>query len=198
MADKDREETVKALAVLFEAFRATATEGTYRAYLLGLEDVPVPNLKRAVVDAIKTGKFCPTVAELRELAGVANGQQRAELAFAALDRAIANHGGYRSVSFDDPLINAVVRSLGGWTRVCDMHPEEFAKWYRKEFLATYERMSTLALNDDLIRPLPGIAPSAKITPVRTGLPWAESQAPGLEDLRHQPSGLLELRRVDDA
>lgn len=190
-----RQGLADALAMLFEGFQRAATPATFKAYAIGLDGLTDVQIRRAVVEAIRVCKFCPSVAELRDLAGVPSGRHRAELAFAALDAAITSHGAYRVVSFDDPLINAAVRLLAGWPRVCALPTEEFAKWYRREFLEVYERLATHGASDDLCRPLPGLpgfSPKVGVSPVATGLPWARS-APGITS-GGSVSGLLEVKR----
>jgi len=135
----------------------------------------------------------PTVSELRALTGETTPEDRALLAWGAFEKAVVRVGYYRSPNFDDPLINATVRHLGGWTRVCELDGEEFDKWLRKDFLKTYEALSRTGVGDEQAAPLVGYAErqnrslgydrSEDRCDVRTGLPWAGEPPKRLENRR---------------
>lgn len=112
-----------------------------KAYWVGLEDLPIDAVQRAAMKALRESKFMPSVAELRELAGVASSQDQALKAWGVFQEAVRKHGYHRSVLFEDPVITATVRNLGGWMRVCDLPEDEFSKWLRKDFISTYEALS---------------------------------------------------------
>ena len=156
-------------------------EPAYMGYEMGLEGLSVQQIEHAVKRSLKESKHMPSPAELRELAGDVSTSERAIAAFTALDQACAALGAYRSVDFDDPIINAAVRSLGGWEYVCYLGKEEFHKWFRKDFLRTYESFARSGVNGDVCRSLPGICEQSnsvkgyltKTETYRTGLPWVE-------------------------
>jgi len=60
----------RAIAAMCETFCRPATEATFYGYKIGLSDLPIEKIEAAVCEAIRTKKFFPTVAELRELCGV--------------------------------------------------------------------------------------------------------------------------------
>lgn len=128
-----------AIVGLCEAFGKPASEARVGAYAIGLRSLTDERVVEAAALALERCKFMPVPAELLELAqtGGAGVDATAEQAFAALREAIQDHGADYSVSFEDGAINAAVRSLGGWQRVCDMPREEFDKWFRKDFIACY-------------------------------------------------------------
>jgi hypothetical protein len=129
----------------------------------------------------------PTPGILRAMAGFgeAPAEERADMAFAALRRAVGRVGHWSSPSFDDPLLNATVRNLGGWLRVCDLDIQQFETWYRKDFLRIYAMFSRASgLSKDDVAPLLGDSEAENVAKgytgpehasrvqVRTGLPWA--------------------------
>ncbi len=126
-----------AILLLFEAFRREPTEMAIEAYRIGLEGISVEQLRKATTIAIKTKKFMPSAAELRELAGEMSIEDRAVLAFDALNRAIDRHHYIKSVDFDDRAINASVNALGGWEAICDTPMSEWHSFFRKRFMETY-------------------------------------------------------------
>ena len=167
------------VGVLCEAYRQTATEVTIRAYEMGLDGLTAEHIEEAVRLALQRLKFMPTPAELRDLVGGPKPEDRAQLAWAAFERAVVRIGAYRTVDFDDALINATVRSLGGWERCCSLGPEEFDKWLRKDFIKAYEAFCRTGIGEEVAEPLPGIydrqnallgyAPQ-QVCQVETGLP----------------------------
>ncbi len=54
-----------------ETFCRPASKATFYGYEIGLADLPIERIEAAVVEAIRTKKFMPTAAELRELCGEA-------------------------------------------------------------------------------------------------------------------------------
>lgn len=154
MNDQERKERFAAAIVgLFESYRQKASEGLLRIWYEALADVSPAALDRAVVQAIQKLKFMPTVAELRELAGTGGGsfESMAERAWQQFTEAVRSHGPDKSVNFQDGVINAVIRHHGGWQRVCDLPREEFDKWLRKDFIATYVRLCRDGCPEDLRR-----------------------------------------------
>ncbi len=68
-AKNEVEEFYKQIGALAVAFNREADEALLMAYRIGLTDVPLPAVKRAVADALKAEQFMPTVATLRRMAG---------------------------------------------------------------------------------------------------------------------------------
>jgi hypothetical protein len=144
---------VAAIAMLCEAFNRKPTDATYAAYEIGLAGLSETAVEKATAAALQKCKFMPTPSELRELSGASGGsfEAMAELAWHTLDKAVRSLGPDKSVNFHDGAINATVRLLGGWQCVCDKPREEFDKWTRKEFIATYVRLCRDGCPEELRR-----------------------------------------------
>lgn len=140
---------------LAEAFSRQCTQATFRAYELGLDGLPLERIETAVRIALQTCKFMPSPAELRELAGEMRLAERAIHAWSAFDRAVVSHTSYRTVDFDDPLINATCRSLGGWEFCCQMESREFDTFLREKFLKTYQALASSGIASEQAAPLVG-------------------------------------------
>lgn len=156
MKNSDRRKFATLIEALAAAFRVEPTEALFEGYWLGLRSLDIEDVEAAVVRAIESGRHMPRPAELRASSGVLTPSMRAVMAFEVVARSVRTHGHRASVNFDDPLINASLRLLGGWGRVCLLPQEEFAKWVRKDFLATYEGLCESGVSDDLCVHLPGL------------------------------------------
>jgi len=157
MTNEERPRFVMALQALAAGFNREFTDALCESYWLALDDLPFAAVATAIKRAIRESKFMPSGRELRELAGAANPEMRALEAWVAVKRAIAAVGAYESVNFDDPAVNAAIRSLGGWRRLCSLDSEELDKWTRKEFEKAYTAYASApSLHPDLTRHLPGI------------------------------------------
>lgn len=134
----NKAEFIALIEALAAAFNREADEALLLAYKIGLEDLQIRDLRRAVRKAIHGCRFMPSVRELRDLAGEVSGEARAVKAWEVFKRAIDQHGRYKSISFDDPLINATAWNLGGWIECCDRAAEHKGEtWLRKDFERVY-------------------------------------------------------------
>jgi hypothetical protein len=169
-----------AVLALAELFNRQLSEAALRLYVAALGDIAQEAIEAAVVAAGSSCKFMPSPAELRELAGCGGirPEDRAALAWEAFSRAVVELGTYKSPDFDDPIINATCRMLGGWERCCGLPVEEFDKWLRHDFLKTYAGLMRSGVNGELTAPLVGYCerenrcPGPECRTVATGLPWA--------------------------
>ena len=137
MGDSEKREFLLAMAALAATFRQEASEAVFEGYWRGLRDLPLAAVNVAVDRAMRECKFLPTVCELRERAGVISPADRAITAWGIVRQAVDQYGCYRSVNFDDPVINATVRTLGGWKDFDDRLIADRETWTHKEFLETY-------------------------------------------------------------
>lgn len=156
MFDTDRERFMGLIAGLSRTFGREADEATYTGYELGLGDLTIEAIQTAVGTAMRTCEYMPTVVALRKLTGEASTDDRAIMAWAAFEKAVVCEGAYTTVEFDDPVINATIRNHGGWQRCCGLPCEEFDKWLRKDFLATYAALCATGISAEASKPLLGI------------------------------------------
>jgi len=161
MDDGRYERFAVAVGALFVTCGVDATEARLRAYWIGLGDLPMSSIEGACNRAIREAKRLPVPAELRELAGVARPDDAAIEAWRVVEKASAL-GSYRSVDFSDGLINATIRSLGGWPAILARSPEEFDKWVRRDFLATYGAFARTGVSAEAKAPLPGLSQAGDV------------------------------------
>lgn len=146
---------------LFEALCATAnrepTEALSEAYWLGCSDLSTDSWRTAVMRSIREGDGrMPSPRALRELGGEMSPENRAIAAWATVRKTVRLHGAYRSIDFEDPAINAAIRSMGGWVALCSKPTDEFDTWARKEFERQYRSWSEMP-GTEMARRLVGVA-----------------------------------------
>jgi hypothetical protein len=151
-----REAVAIGVGALCEAFGRTPTQATYEAYRIGLAGVDDAGLERAVGCALRTRKFMPAPVELRELAGEVPPQTRAMVAWEVVRRSMHAAGEYRSVDFDDQVVNATVRNLGGWVELCEHGDDELEQFIRPRFCKVYEALYATGVSAEAGAPLVGI------------------------------------------
>ncbi len=184
-----------ALAILAESLQREITDATVHAYTLGLGDTTTTQLQAATQRALQTCDRFPSVAELRQLVttGGMDYADRALLAFDAVERAVSHVGAYKTVDFDDVAINAAIRSLGGWERICDIPCAEFDTHFRREFMKTYQTYARNGVGAEAGAPLCGISerqnaitglPDKSYKRIETGLP----KTPALAQVKQQGIG----------
>ena len=155
--DETKRQFATAISALLETMGQEATEARLNGYWLGLGDLELSQVEAAVAVAIRTNKRLASPAEIRELATVGNIEARSISAWGDVQRAFPI-GHYKHVDFEDQIINAVIRSLGGWPAIFERcNNAENEKWYRIEFLKTYRAYVTSGVNGDACRPLEGLS-----------------------------------------
>lgn len=181
--------------VLFQALCATfnvePSEAMAEGYWLGCSDLEQTDFQRGVSRAIRECTFMPKPAELRRLSGEQTEDERAVLAWSTVKDAIQAHGAYRSIEFTDPAINAALRAMGGWPRLCGLEGDAFHTWAEKEFRRQYSAWTNMEPGEQG-RSLPGVQElqNAIGTPVEMirvpmlgqGKPKREIAVPGLRAL----------------
>lgn len=157
MTDGDKQRFSVAITAVLETFGQEATKPMLMGYWLGLRDCEIDELELAVAKAIQDCSKRPMPAELREIIRGGSSEGRAVMAWADVQKAIPL-GRYKHVAFDDVLINATIRSLGGWPALFDRcNTAENEKWYRIEFIKAYQAFASSDLSQDACRPLAGLS-----------------------------------------
>lgn len=189
------------ITALAEAFNRKATEPLLLGYWMGLGDLEFAAVEHAAARAMVECKFMPVPAELRQLAGGILPADRAALAWEAFIKALQLHGCYVSVDFDDKLINATVRNLGGWLQVDERLEQDGDIWVRKDFERVYQAFLRTGVSTSQALALGGIHESNNLlngyevkSPclVLTGLPPHREGVIALPSpVNPLPAGLLE-------
>lgn len=190
-----------AIAALGAAFGKEVSNPMLTGFRLGLNDLAVPDILLAVDRALRECKFMPSVYELRQLAGTMPTESRAVLAWGCVRDSIGRVGGYASVDFDDPIVNAAIRELGGWVKLCDTPAEELDRFIRPRFERTYCVLFQWGVSGESGAPLIGMCDGdnaakgllnhvAEPKRVVTGLPVVE--VPRRESITSKPAKQQQL------
>lgn len=130
--------------VVFETAEACGTKLTevrVRVYAADLEDLPADQIVQAFKTCRREGSgFFPSIAEVRRQC-VATPDDRALLAWNAMEQAASRVGAYQSVEFEDPVAAAaLLQVFGSWPQWCQQEtgPELLVK--RQQFLAAYREI----------------------------------------------------------
>ncbi len=135
----NREAFATALAVLGNTFDKKLTGPAIEGYWIALSDLTEAEFATATKRALqRPNAFMPSPGELLELAGRAPRDLAAEatLAWDAVRRAMDALDVYGNPDFG-PLVNAVVRNLGGWLYLCESKLSDL-EWRRKDFERVYK------------------------------------------------------------
>lgn len=81
------------------------------------------------------GRFAPKPADIAKYI-TGDPESKPLEAWTLVVTAIARQGSYRTLVFDDPVIMAVVRDLGGWVELCKITDQELP-FKRNEFAVRY-------------------------------------------------------------
>ena len=137
------ESVLKSLEPLVYAYQKDVKEGTFEAYVTYLADVPPEFIRAAVDELIKTSKWLPTVAEIREQARAlwmnSKGleEETAEKAWIALLQMIRKHGFIepKRETFTSAAAYQAMRAVG-WTAICMAKNNELS-FLHNQYVSAY-------------------------------------------------------------
>ena len=163
MTDTDRPQFGRAMLMMASGYNAPMNDLRIELYFSALSDLDISTIEHAITVAVNRCKFCPTIADLRE---VVNGSQtdRAELAWLTWKDAARKHGAYTSLDCADPAFaETILAVFTSWPAACsaDLTDEMWAA-KRKEFERVYRVMERRELVGS--RRLAGIAELQNTTP----------------------------------
>ena len=137
------ESVLKSLEPLVYAYQKDVKEGTFEAYVTYLADVPPEFIRAAVDELIKTSKWLPTVAEIREQARAlwinSKGleEETAEKAWIALLQMVRKHGFVepKREAFTSAAAYQAMRAVG-WTAICMAKNNELS-FLHNQYVSAY-------------------------------------------------------------
>ena len=139
----------EALHALSETFNEPMTDVKIEAYFAALGDFDVAPVLAAMRTALRSAKFMPRPADLRELIE-GDGEEAATAAWGAVLREIRRVGYLGHPDLDARSLRAVKELFGSWQRMCERLPAEGPEllgWVKqfKQVYASVERTDQRAL-----------------------------------------------------
>lgn len=150
MTDAERPYLAKILAVFSSVFNEPVDELKAEGYFAALRDLPLDVVREAAHAAIKTEKFCPRPARLRELV-TGSSEELADTAWAKLLQQIRREGYTGTPQLSDVTWEVVRELWGSWVTLCQTLPCEgpellgWAKRFRAAYSASPRVRERLAL-----------------------------------------------------
>lgn len=155
------------LAVIAATFRQALEPETIDGYWDGLNDLTEAQFAQARTRALRECKFMPSPAELRALVGLdAKAALKSDIAIAweRVRWARRYHSYTTGVDFG-PLVNAVIRTMGGWVTFCEWNDDVLESFERRKFAETYEAFAGKQELGDISRPLRGEFAGIETVPI---------------------------------
>jgi hypothetical protein len=139
MTHKDKAKFYLMLDSLAEVFDVELSDSRKEAYAVSLQDIPLRQMTDAFTQAVRTAKYFPVPAVLRELAGYATGYtDPAEAAWIKLRNLETR---YNRDALTDPLTREVFEAMGGGYVLSwgfGNWPLEQEDRKRREFMTRYQ------------------------------------------------------------
>ncbi len=144
MKSIEKQEFAKMLEALGEYYGKPITPAVVSIYWNGLSAYSLDEVKTAFNLHAKnpdSGQFMPKIADVEKFLH-GNTSTQAMQAWLIVYNAVQQHGTYRSVSFDDPLINQVVMDMGGWPAIGLIDDDELPfkiREFEKRYMAYLQK-----------------------------------------------------------
>ena len=143
------------LAGFLSAHNVTLDADGLRWWIDGLSGLPAEAVAAALQRYNQECTDHPTPAGVRRYAGAAGltDEQRAQVSWRIVRSSVLRYGAYYAISFDDPIIHAAIRAIGGWAGLCSTQHDEM-HWRAKAFVEAYISVARSGIGE--FEPLPGL------------------------------------------
>lgn len=125
---------------LGEYYNKTLSDGVIELYWQSLKNFDYSDVSRAAtlhMEDPDNGQFMPKIADFKRHIGGSK-QTQAMTAWTKVEKAVRQVGPWKSVCFDDPIINRVLLDMGGWISLCDTPTEKDFEFKGHEFTKRYQ------------------------------------------------------------
>jgi hypothetical protein len=172
MTKDDKGKFLQILTGLSDLYGSELSKISITLYWEALKDHRIDLISVAASEHVKHSQWMPKPSQFLDVLTKSDmkPEERATLAWGCVSRSAKSIGGYASVNFDDPLINATIRNQGGWTRICTQPAEHFESFIRRQFIADYVVLYGASLSSEALMPLQGTFDKTNPRQVETGLP----------------------------
>lgn len=165
----ERNDFTRGVVLLQTAFGRQLGKAELELLFRLVADLEAEAWTAAVDHVLRTSRFFPSAAELREAALGSTADEAAE-AWAQLQEDLRRGGRYRGVDLG-PVGNAALRAVGGWRALCDARPAD-QRHLQRDFGEAYEQAARAARRGALAAHRS--APHAALSPGGGRLPDAEA------------------------
>lgn len=157
----------KLLQSFFGVHGITVDAGSLQMWLDGFFGLSIEAVELAIRRFNRESSERPTPERVRRYAGAAglSDEQRAQAAWRVVRSTVMRHGAYWAINFDDPIIHAAIRAIGGWVALCNTPHEEMV-WRHKAFVEAYVSVARSGIGE--FQPLSGLLTNEAVS-VITGL-----------------------------
>lgn len=136
---EQKKQFLEVLTGLCEIYNHRLSTKALEFYVQVVESYPYESVMRALARHVKnargSGQFFPKPADIIALIE-GEPEERAEKAWVEFLKALERVGTWRSVRFDDPIINVVVSDLGGWIYLGEKTLKEL-EYLKGQFVKLY-------------------------------------------------------------
>ena len=140
MTSADREAFALLMTGLSETYNEPVSVARMEVYFAALADLELADVRRSATVLVRTSKFFPRPAELREAID-GSSEDRAELAWMQLLQLVRRVGYMGTPDFggDAALQRSALELYGGWGRLCELLPSSGPELlgFAKQFKAAY-------------------------------------------------------------
>ncbi len=140
MTDEDKAAFAEIMMACGENYGAALTSAGVALRFEALKEHDIGEVRRAAMSLLRSRKYAtmPTIADFVEHLGGGSAEDRAEAAAGKALRAAARVGRYASVTFDDPVLMAVIENAwGGWPEFCAACAGQEVKFVRRELVKAH-------------------------------------------------------------
>lgn len=151
----NRREFRQCVEAMFVSLGGEFSDAALLGYWIALGDMELKQLQQACYRAMRECRHVPRPAELREFVF---GKPEDQSLIAWTD-AIKHTpmGCWKHVDFEDRVINATIRSLGGWPAFLERLTPSDEKFVRAQFIKTYASFLASGVSGEICQPLPGLS-----------------------------------------
>ena len=156
MTDKDMKEFAGLFITMYEIFGSknrNPSKMLITAYFNALKDYSIDEVRKGISSVIQSHKYdsLPKPAQIiQHITG--DPEAKALLAWDKFLNALRQHGYYRPIQFDDPVIHSVIQAMGGWLEAGEWLEDDL-RWHQQRFVDLYKALSKKKKHPEY---LPGI------------------------------------------
>ena len=151
MNDSNKKEFSEIMLAMGEIYGKTLTKTIMAMYFDDLKEFSIidvaKSFKKHRLDQ-KSGAFFPKPADIvRNMDGAERTlEDRANIAWMVVERAIGSVGAYGTIKMDDKQALMAIKSMGSWAQLCHTDRDKM-DWKKKEFLANYKALEHTSIEE---------------------------------------------------